>query len=231
MQAKPPDFVRITRESLLDDAVRAKLQEKYQSMVFLTPQQQKESLEQCLSHWNGDLPVHVFAYGSLIWNPAMHCEAVATGRLFGRHRRMAMRSMFGRGTPECPGLMLTLLPGGCCDGVLLRIEASRVYEELSLLWRREMVSGSYRPRWLTVRTDAKVLDCLVFDYNPRHPSFIGALSLEQEVEILSQACGPLGPNKDYIYQTVNALESWCLRDARMSELARRLRTLEQAVSI
>lgn len=228
MQPEPFEFVSITRESLLDDAVRTRLQKAYQSMVFLTPQQQRESLEQCLIFWCGQSPVHVFAYGSLIWNPAMHCETIATGRLFGRHRRMAMRSMIGRGTPDCPGLMLTLLPGGCCDGVLLRIDASRVVQELSLLWRREMVSGSYRPRWLPVHTGSTVLNCIVFDHNPSHPSFTGALSFEQELAILAKACGPLGPNKDYIYQTVQALDSWGLKDARMSRLAQSLRNLEQS---
>jgi len=122
--------------------------------------------------------------------------------------------------------MLTLLPGGCCDGVVLKIEPSRALEELSLLWRREMISGSYRPRWLPVRAGEVVWDCLVFDHNPQHPSFVGPLSFEHEVQILSQAHGPLGPNKDYIYQTVQALDAWQLRDACMSRLEKALRARE-----
>ena len=112
MDSKRPELVTITRESLLNDAVRIRLQQQYHSVPFLTPQQQQDYLAACLRHWCGKAPVYVFAYGSLIWNPAIHCEAVGTGRLFGRHRRMAMRSIVGRGTPERPGLMLTLLPGG-----------------------------------------------------------------------------------------------------------------------
>jgi cation transport protein ChaC len=226
MDSKRPELVTITRESLLDDAVRIRLQQQYQSVPFLTPEQQRDSLTLCLRHWCGTAPVYVFAYGSLIWNPAIHCEAVGTGRLFGRHRRMAMRSIFGRGTPECPGLMLTLLPGGCCDGVVLKIEPSRAFEELSLLWRREMISGSYRPRWMPVRTAKAAWQCLVFDHNPHHPSFVGPLAFEREVQILSQAHGPLGPNKDYIFQTVQALDRWQLRDARMSRLEKALRACE-----
>ena len=226
MDVKQPQIVNITRESLLDDGVRVRLEQQYKSLPFLTAEQQQESLAQCLSQWCGEQAVYVFAYGSLIWNPAIHCEAVGTGRLFGRHRRMAIRSMFGCGTPERPGLMLTLLPGGCCDGVVLKIESSRAVEELSLLWRREMISGSYRPRWLPVRSKQGVLSCLVFDHNPNHPSFIGPMTFEKEVEILSQASGPLGPNKDYIYQTVQALNHWQLRDARMSRLEKALRACE-----
>ncbi len=37
-------FVTITRDSLLDDAVRTRLQQQYQSVPFLTPEQQRESL-------------------------------------------------------------------------------------------------------------------------------------------------------------------------------------------
>lgn len=221
-------FVTITRDSLLDDAVRTRLQQQYQSVPFLTPEQQRESLAACLSQWCGGRPVHIFAYGSLIWNPAIFCKPLGPGRLFGRHRRMAMKSVFGRGTPDFPGLMLTLLPGGCCDGIVLRIEASHARDELALLWRREMVSGSYCPRWLPVKTPEGWVDCLVFDHNPSHPSFLGALPFEDEVAILSKACGPLGPNKDYIFLTVKALTAWNLRDSRMARLQEALLALESA---
>jgi len=224
------DFVRITRAALAEDAIRARLQQHFSQIPVLSAEERTRSLEQWLAQWNGRDPVHVFAYGSLIWNPAMHCEVRGPGRLFGRHRRMALRSLFGRGTPQFPGLMLTLLPGGCCQGLVLTLDARVVREELALLWRREMVSGSYQPRRFRVCTAQGPLQCLVFDRNPDHPSFVGPLGFEQELHILSQAVGPLGPNRDYVFQTVEALEAWKLTDVRMMRLARALREMEPGAS-
>jgi len=223
-------FVEITRAALAEDAIRARLQQRFGQIPVLSAEERTRNLERWLAHWNGRDPVHVFAYGSLIWNPAMHCEVRGPGRLFGRHRRMALRSLFGRGTPEFPGLMLTLLPGGCCQGLVLTLDARVVREELALLWRREMVSGSYQPRRFRVCTAQGPLQCLVFDRNPDHPSFVGPLGFEQELHILSQAVGPLGPNRDYVFQTVEALAAWKLTDVRMMRLARALREMEPGAS-
>ena len=46
--------------------------------------------------------------------------------------------------------MLGLKSGGSCLGVAYRIAAADVEAELLLVWRREMVVGSYIPRWVKV---------------------------------------------------------------------------------
>lgn len=218
--------MRITREALAEDAVRSRLLQHFGQIPILSAEERRRSLDHWLAPWNGRDPIHVFAYGSLIWNPAMRCKLKGPGRLFGRHRRMALRSLFGRGTPEFPGLMLTLLPGGCCEGLVLELEPSLAREELELLWRREMVSGSYRPCRFKVCTPQGPVECLVFDRNPTHPSYVGPLGFEEELHILSRAVGPLGPNRDYVYQTVEALKVWQLTDRPLKRLARALRQIE-----
>ena len=42
--------------------------------------------------------------------------------MHGWHRALAMRSRVNRGTPECPGLVFALVPGGSCRGRAYRIE-------------------------------------------------------------------------------------------------------------
>ena len=54
MDVKQPEIVNITRESLLDDGVRVRLEQQYKSLPFLTAEQQQESLAQCLSEWCGE---------------------------------------------------------------------------------------------------------------------------------------------------------------------------------
>ena len=75
-----------------------------------------------------------------------------TGRIFGWHRRFCLWTHLGRGCPERPGLVLGLERGGSCRGVVFHIAPEVVEEELEIVWRREMISGAYVPRWVEVHT-------------------------------------------------------------------------------
>src|SRR6185436_11165313 len=60
----------------------------------------------------GDL--WVFGYGSLMWSPDFpHAERKA-GRVHGYHRSLCVLSSRYRGTPDKPGLVMGLCPGGSC---------------------------------------------------------------------------------------------------------------------
>ena len=96
-----------------------------------------------------DGPVWLFGYGSLIWNPAFEFAEKRPATVHGLHRRFCLRTFLGRGSKDRPGLVLALDRGGCCRGVAFRIAAERVESELDIVWRREMISDAYRPRWLT----------------------------------------------------------------------------------
>jgi len=83
----------------------------------------------------------VFAYGSLMWNPGFHFGEVRRACLPGFARRFALSTTLGRGTPDCPGLVLTLQrTSGAdqvgCEGLAFRIPAPLVEDESRMLWRR-----------------------------------------------------------------------------------------------
>ena len=80
--------------------------------------------------------IWVFGYGSLIWNPAFHFVERRLGTIHGWHRRFCLWTTLGRGSPDCPGLMLGLDRGGSCRGIVLRIAPEDVEVELDVLWRR-----------------------------------------------------------------------------------------------
>ncbi len=170
----------------------------------------------------GDL--WVFGYGSLMWNPAVHVAEQRPARLAGYHRRFCLWTSLGRGSTDCPGLLHGLEPGGACRGVALRIERQAAATEIDILVRREMVSGAYAPRWLKVAIDGmhERVPALVFLMNRRHARYSGRLSDKRIVAAIAEARGPLGACRDYLDNTVKALEALGISDRNVERIRRKL---------
>src|SRR5436190_4075768 len=131
----------------------------------------------------------VFAYGSLLWNPVFPVAEMRVARLHGFHRRFCLWSLANRGTPARPGLVLGLERGGACRGVAMRLPAPLALDELHLLWRREMVVGSYQPRWVTLQAGGRELSALTFIVERDHPQYAGNLPVEKQAQVFANACG------------------------------------------
>ncbi len=166
----------------------------------------------------GDL--WVFGYGSLIWNPCFHYVERRVVSVRGWHRRFCLWTSVGRGTPERPGLMLGLEPGGACRGVAFRIAEAEIDEELDIVWRREMVTAAYRPRWVRAWAEEGTFRAIAFTIDRTHPRYAGRLSDERIVETLATARGPLGACCEYLFNTVAHLEELGVPDRRRRALAR-----------
>ena len=67
-----------------------------------------------------DQDLWIFAYGSLIWDPAFYFEEVRVAKAPGYQRSFCLRSEIGRGSPEKPGLMVALDHGSECQGLAFR---------------------------------------------------------------------------------------------------------------
>lgn len=174
--------------------------------------------------------IWVFGYGSLVWNPIFHFRERRTATLRGYHRRFCLWSMMGRGTPENPGLVLGLDRGGVCRGVAYRIAAHHAVEELRLLWRREMVVGSYCPRWLrvdSVRHGAAAghredIRALAFVVNREHANYAGRLPDDRVATALATAHGHIGASADYLLKTVEGLAAHGIHDRHLAGLRDRI---------
>ena len=181
-------------------------------------------LERTLDAWGERGDVWIFGYASLIWRPEFEAAEDRPAKVHGWHRALAMRSRVNRGTPECPGLVFALIPGGSCHGRAYRIEQARVEPELRRLWGREMPSGVYDPKWLACRTPQGVVRGLAFTLSKRSPSHTGALPDGELVEILRTANGRYGSTLAYLVETARSLRTCGIRDRdveRMVALARR----------
>jgi cation transport protein ChaC len=165
-------------------------------------------------------PLWIFAYGSLIWKPAVvfveHCRATA----FGWHRSFCLELTRWRGSPQQPGLMLGLRRGGCCRGIVYRLADGDHAEQLAMLLRREVGGHEeiHTVRWIAVETEQGRLPALTFWADPTKLDYSVSLPLERVAQILARACGHLGSGAEYLFQTVSKLEEFGLRDRNLWRL-------------
>lgn len=172
----------------------------------------------------------IFAYGSLMWNPLLEFDRRELATLHGWHRSFCMRSLAGRGSPEQPGRMLGLEPGGSTEGTALRLSASTRDDELRVVWTREMISGAYLPTWAPV-TLANGVEAyaIAFVADATGPLFENDASVATTTPIIASASGSFGTNADYVFKLEAALSECGLRDQYIASLATALRTFAREV--
>lgn len=205
----------LTREFLLRGEFVEQLRRVQPDFAFCSDAERAESLDQILScrPERGD-GVLVFAYGSLIWNPAILVADSRLARIEGWHRSFCLAVRAGRGTAETPGMLLGLEEGGECIGAALRIAEEDVETELDILWRREMVGHGYIPRWLPAYTlDGVCLGhAIAFTINPTGPSYAGDVSERELIHRIANARGLLGTSWDYLVNTRHGLRELGIAD-------------------
>ena len=180
------------------------------------------SCEAIKSQWGGKTDLWIFGYASLIWRPefAFVEQRLATAR--GYHRALKMWSTYNRGTPERPGLVFGLLPGGSCKGVVFRIPRSKVAAALVPLWEREMPNAVYHPKWLRCQTlhngEPAPVTALAFTLPKSSPDHTGELELETYRKIFSESEGRYGTTHDYAQMTYDGLRKVGIHDRALGKL-------------
>jgi glutathione-specific gamma-glutamylcyclotransferase len=178
------------------------------------------SLARVRAQWGGHRELWVFGYASLIWRPEFEAVERRDAVVHGWHRALRMRSRVNRGTPERPGLVFALLPGGSCRGVVFRLAPERAHRELEHLWAREMPTGVYDPRWLPCRTPQGPVQALAFTLARHSDACLPHLADEQLLHILRHARGRYGTTLDYLAETAGALARHGVRDREIERLMR-----------
>ena len=211
--------VQVTRDAILDDTFIARLYAQLPADARLrTPAELDASMESILSQHDSGTAVHVFGYGSLMWNPALDHAGARPAKVHGWHRSFCLRSIIGRGSQQRPGLMLALDRGGACHGVLLRLEARKVRDELRVLWRREMLPEVYEARWVIARVDGTPVRAITFAVNRSHRRYAKGLPLDEMARMINTGAGSLGTCREYFDATLQKLEALGIRDAGMERL-------------
>jgi cation transport protein ChaC len=216
--------VQLTRQSILDGSIQASVRAMLGPGVrLMTDAERGLQIESMLSTAPDPAHIWVFAFGSLIWNPAFHFTERRVARIHGFHRQFCLWSRAGRGSPERPGLMLSLESGGSCTGVAYRLGAGTERTELDVLWRREMVTLAYRPVWTPIRTPQGAGHAIVFSANREHERYVPGLDEDTVAHYLARGAGPLGRCSDYLFDTVSHLRELGIRDRRLEALEVKVR--------
>lgn len=164
-------------------------------------------------------PLWVFGYGSLMWDPGFPYTKQMTARLWGFHRGFCVWSHRYRGTPEKPGLVLGLMPGGSCTGKAFRVKRGDETAVIDYLYRREMVTGVYRPGFhLAAMENGERVKVLAFVADPHHKQYAGYLSEKQVIDTIATCCGARGPNAAYLANTVQHLDDLGIADGPLHAL-------------
>lgn len=184
------------------------------------PMRSAHLLQRTRAEWlaSGD-DLLLFAYGSLIWRPDFEFSEALPARVLGFHRVLRMRSRVNRGSPQEPGLVLALVSGGSCRGLVYRIPRAQAEPVLERLWAREMPNGVYEPRWLKCDTPAGRLKALAFTLSRRSPNWTGELHEPELLHIFRHASGRYGTTLDYLLRTVHGLRAQGIRDRELERQA------------
>jgi len=171
-----------------------------------------------IHEWGGNDDLWIFGYASLIWRPEFQFAEERYATIYGYHRALKMWSRVNRGTPDYPGLVFGLLPGGCCKGVVFRIPRERVTLTLPALWDREMPNGVYDPKWLPCQTAKGPVKALAFTLSKHSPNHTGVLSKDAYRQIFSNAYGRYGTTLEYAQVTYDKLRERGIHDQALGKL-------------
>lgn len=168
---------------------------------------------------SGDL--WVFAYASLMWDPALRFVEVRRARVAGHARRFILKDVHGaRGTAERPGLMAALDAGSGCEGLAFRIPAELVEEETEILWRRERIAPAYEAAFVTAEVAGEPCTALTFVADHSAPEISAGLTREEQVALIATGSGFLGSSLDYIRQIEAKFLALGIEDAHVTALCR-----------
>jgi len=170
----------------------------------------------------------VFGYGSLMWRPGFTYEDAQPATLRGFVRSFCVYSHYYRGTPKQPGLVLGLDPheGAHCRGVAFKIAAKDKKAVIAYLTERELCGYAYKAETLDLQLDCGAdVAAYTFVADPEHVHYAGEIDLEKAANLIMQAQGNAGLNRDYLINSVRELQAHGYADDHLHDLLKKVEYL------
>jgi cation transport protein ChaC len=217
--------MRITRETLAIYDERAR-KAGYPANWRHSDQKIEESWRTFFLDRTRPSDLWVYGYGSLMWDPGFHFAEVRLADVDGYQRRFTLKTEIARGFPGRPALMLSLeLQPGLCRELAFRIAADVAEAESEILWRREMISGGYRPAIVPITTPQGSITGLAFTSNTSHPRYVGELSLSETATIIASGTGAIGTNRAYLEEMAAHLKVLEIKDPYVEQLLKQVNSV------
>ncbi|OED41169.1 hypothetical protein AB833_10465 [Chromatiales bacterium (ex Bugula neritina AB1)] len=225
------DETQLNRQAILEGQITQLAESKSSTIRLMPDDVRARAIAETLSQAPSLDEVWIYAYGSLLWNPAIHVADTIKCTVDGYHRSFCFWTVLGRGCEENPGLMMGLEPGGSSNGLAYRIDAQVLDTEMDILFRREMMSYVYQPTWVEARLAEqpdKSIKVLAFVVDPEHERFCGGLDEATLIRHIATAAGPFGRNCDYLFQLMENLNELGFTDEAMAELEMKVKQYQEA---
>ncbi len=164
----------------------------------------------------------VFGFGSLMWDAGFPFEERRGATLRGYQRVFCMESVRNRGTPENPGMMLGLIPGGECTGIAYRLAPEGREAALAYLDEREGDGKANRRVMLPVRLAGEAGRALhnAWSYLPvvSSKNWVGKLPLAEMLPRFCAGPGRKGTCYEYLERLLGELAALGAREPGLEAL-------------
>lgn len=203
--------------------VRRMIREAGGDDTFIRARSDREADRRAALSRRPDGPLWVFAYGSLMWDPAFFFDEVRRARAPEHARSFCLWDDSARGSPAAPGLMAGLDRGAGCTGYAFRIAEADVERETEILCRRELIAHAYLPEYLPLETDQGPVTALAFVVNHGDDRIRTGLPLDEQAAMIARATGLIGTNRAYLENLAEHLRALDIEDGYVQALWDRVR--------
>ena len=161
----------------------------------------------------------VFAYWSLMWDPAFCFYDVRRARVEGYERRFIIRYAFGgRGDLENSGLMAALDHGQRCNGLAFLILADRVEEETTHIWTRERSGHAYCETFVETDLGDKTVQAVTFVADHSAEIVVPDISRAYQITYAATGKGIFGTSMEYVEHLAGQFAVLGVADAEVTDL-------------
>ena len=217
-------FIKLTKDNISKGHLGDKIKSISGSDKVLTTEELLQARRKIIPDKGIGEDIYIFAYGSLLWNPTVDYEDEFLAKVYGFHRSFCMKTNLGRGSFKNPGLMLGLDKGGSCQGSAFKLRNSEALKNIDILFRREMVTGAYKPKLLkTILVNGRKVLSLAFTVDKKHKNYFQDKEIQTKAKMISNAHGFLGSCEEYFQNTLESLSELNIVDSEMTAISNYLK--------
>jgi cation transport protein ChaC len=217
-------FIKLTKDNISKGHLGDKIKSISGSDKVLTTEELLQARRKIIPDKGIGEDIYIFAYGSLLWNPTVDYEDEFLAKVYGFHRSFCMKTYLGRGSFKKPGLMLGLDKGGSCRGSAFKLRNSEAIKNIDILFRREMVTGAYKPKLLkTILVNGRKVLSLAFTVDKKHKNYFQDKEIQTKAKMISNAHGFLGTCEEYFQNTLESLSELNIVDSEMTAISNYLK--------